>query len=310
METQTLFETTDRLYRTTEKPFLVVECKQCKLIRLSPVPKPEELSTYYPSDYWHADEGGKITALEEFYRRTVLQDHIGFLQRAIEDAKPAAGHAPLVMDVGCGGGLILRLLHEKGHAVMGMDFSIDAASIAWKQNGVPAMCASLPQAPLPDGSITLLSMFHVLEHLYEPHAYLEAAHRLLAPEGRLVIQVPNAASWQFLLFGEDWNGIDVPRHIHNFKLRDLEVLLDRCGFVPVRTKHFSLRDNPAGFAISVAPGLDPMARRVRKLRESPAVRLLKNLAHLGLIVVAIPFSFFEAICGAGSTIMIEARKKT
>jgi len=80
---------------------------------LSPVPAPSELSTYYPSDYWHADEGGKITALEEFYRRTVLQDHVGFLQKAIEHAKPSEGRAPLVMDVGCGGALLLRLLHEK-----------------------------------------------------------------------------------------------------------------------------------------------------------------------------------------------------
>ncbi len=304
-----LFQTTDRLYRTTEKVFTLVECAQCKLIRLSPAPAPEELSTYYPSNYWHADEGGKITAIEELYRRTVLQDHARFLQQAMAHAKAAEGRAPLMMDVGCGGGLLLRLMRERGHRVLGMDFSLDAASIAWRQNGVPALCASLPQPPLADASVTLLSMFHVLEHLYEPQTYLETAHRLLAPEGRLVIQVPNAASWQFLLFGEDWNGIDVPRHIHNFKLRDLEVLLDRCGFVPVRTKHFSLRDNPAGFAISIAPGLDPMARRVRKLVESPAERLLKNVAHLALIVGAIPFSFFEAICRAGSTIMIEARKK-
>lgn len=117
------------------------------------------LSTYYPSNYWHADEGGKITALEEFYRRTVLQDHVGFLQKAIDHARPAPGKPALVMDVGCGGGLLLRLLHEKGHAVMGMDFSLDAASIAWKQNGVPAMCASLPQAPLPDESISCFRCF-------------------------------------------------------------------------------------------------------------------------------------------------------
>ena len=43
-------------------------------------------------------------------------------------------------------------------------------------------------------------------------------------------------------------------------------LLDHCGFEIVRRKHFSLRDNPAGLASSLAPGLDPMARRVRKVR--------------------------------------------
>ena len=100
-------------------------------------------------------------------------------------------------------------------------------------------------------------MFHVLEHLYDPGAYLEAAHRLLRPDGRLVIQVPNAGCWQMTLLGEHWAGIDIPRHLFNFRLRDLEVLLDACGFEIARTKFFSLRDNPAGLATSLAPFARP-----------------------------------------------------
>jgi hypothetical protein len=149
----------------------------------------------------------------------------------------------------------------------------------------------------------------VLEHLYKPNEYLEAAHKLLKDDGRLVVQVPNAASWQFLMFGENWNGIDVPRHLYNFRLSDLKVLLDQCGFEVVRVKHFSLRDNPAGFSISIAPGLDPMARRIRGIVETPGQRFLKNLVHLALMVVALPYSVVEALCQAGSTVMVEARKK-
>lgn len=304
-EMTTLFHATDRLYHTTKKSFLVVECERCRLIRLYPKPRPDELATYYPSDYWHNDSGGSITAIEEFYRRMVSMDHIRFLEGAISGADGG-----LVMDVGCGGALLLRLLRERGHRVLGSDFSLDAASIAWGQNGVPAFCGTLTQAPLREESVGVLSMFHVLEHLYKPDEYLAAAHRLLKPDGRLVVQVPNAASWQFLMFGENWNGIDVPRHLHNFRLNDLYVLLDRCGFEPVRTKHFSLRDNPAGFSISIAPSLDPMARRVRKITETPAERLIKNLVHLALMVVALPFSVVEALCRAGSTVMVEAKKKS
>ncbi len=123
-------------------------------------------------------------------------------------------------------------------------------------------------------------MFHVLEHLYEPHAYMEAAHELLRPDGRLVIQVPNAASWQFLLLGENWSGLDVPRHLLTFRASDLEVLLDRCGFEAVRYKYFSLRDNPAGLATSLAPWLDPMARRVRGVRGRPAGQAAQGPAVL------------------------------
>jgi SAM-dependent methyltransferase len=153
-------------------------------------------------------------------------------------------------------------------------------------------------------------MFHVLEHLYDPVGYIEAAYRLLRPDGRLIIQVPNASSWQFLLLGKKWNGVDVPRHLINFKRQDLDALLDACGFEVLRHKHFSLRDNPAGLATSLAPGLDPMARRVRGVEETSGIKLLKDLAYFGLVVAGLPFTLVEATCRAGSTIMIEARKKS
>ena len=80
------------------------------------------------------------------------------------------------------------------------------------------------------------------------------------------------------------------------------------GFEVLRRKYFSLRDNPAGLATSLAPSLDPMARRVRGLPETARVRLLKDLAHFALLAAAVPFTLLEAAFQAGSTIMIEARK--
>jgi hypothetical protein len=131
---------------------------------------------------------------------------------------------------------------------------------------------------------------------------------LLKPGGRLIVQVPNAASWQFLLFGEHWNGLDVPRHLIDFRASDIRSLLQQKRLEVLRTKHFSLRDNPAGFASSIAPRLDPMARRVRKVEETPGGRLFRNLLYLGLTAAALPFTVLEAACGAGSTVMIDARK--
>jgi SAM-dependent methyltransferase len=301
----TLFRSTDRLYHTTDKEFSVVECIGCRLIRLHPLPTPSELRFYYPDLYWFKPADTFAAHIEEAYRRFVLMDHIRFVRRALKDADEEG----IVLDVGCGGGLFLRMLGEEGHRTVGLDFSLDAAGMAWRQNGVPAVCASLSKAPFPPGSCAGITMFHVLEHLYDPVSYIESAHRLLRPDGRLIIQVPNASSWQFLLFGKNWNGIDVPRHLINFRQRDLDALLDACGFEVLRHKHFSLRDNPAGFATSLAPWLDPMARRIQRVQESPKMRLLKDAAYFGLVSAAIPFAIVEAACRAGSTIMVEARKK-
>jgi hypothetical protein len=123
-----------------------------------------------------------------------------------------------------------------------------------------------------------------------------------------VVQVPNAASWQYRLLGPAWNGMDVPRHLFDFRVRDLEKLLRCCGFQVSRRKYFSLRDNPAGLASSMAPALDPMARRMRARKETPKARLALDLAYFALVLASLPFTLAEAACRAGSTIMIEARK--
>jgi SAM-dependent methyltransferase len=304
-----LFSGTDRLYDTTDRIFQVVECGSCRLIRLHPKPSPEELHRYSPSNYGYTPEPAAIDRIEQRYRRFVLRDHLYFVERALRESATRG----IIVDAGCGGGLFLQMLAERGAVertgpVAGLDFSMDAAHGAWWRAGVPAVCGSLSQAPFAPGSCAAVTMFHVLEHLYDPSAYLRAAHELLAPEGRLIVQVPNAACWQFLLLGERWSGIDVPRHLTDFRSSDLDRLLESCGFEVLRHKHFSLRDNPAGLATSLAPKLDPMARRVRKVTESPRQRLWKDLLYMSLVAASAPFTLLEAVCRAGSTIMVEARK--
>jgi SAM-dependent methyltransferase len=301
----TLCHGTDRLYQTTDRQFLVVECHGCRLIRLYPWPTPEEIGGYYPDNYWYDPGTDTADRLAETWRRFVLRDHVRFSRRALKES----GVAGPVLDVGCGGGLFLREMNLPHNAAFGLDFNVNAGAVAWSTNAIPVACGALPSAPFKPRSFAMITMFHVLEHLYEPTAYLEAARELLKPGGRLVVQVPNAASWQFLLLGANWTGVDIPRHLFDFQESDISNLLDYCGFEIVRRKHFSLRDNPAGLATSLAPGLDPMARRIRATPESPRGKLFKDALYFLLVLAAIPFTLVEAACRAGSTIMIEARLK-
>lgn len=304
-EFRILFDATDRLYQTTKERFRVVACSGCGLMRLLPQPSPEEAARFYPKTYWFRPDGSVAGRLEEAYRRVVLRDHVGFVQRVLRDS---AESGP-VLDVGCGGGLFLGMLRERGFRVIGLDISPDAAAVAWKRQGVPALCGSLADCALEAESCAAVTMFHVLEHLHDPRVYLNAAHRLLRPGGRLIVQVPNAACWQFRLLGSRWNGVDVPRHLFDFREADLEHLLEVSGFEILRRKYFSLRDNPAGLASSISPGLDPMARRVRPGAENLSSKLLKDAVYFALLAAAAPFTMLEAACRAGSTIMVAARKK-
>ena len=301
-----LFEATDRLYRTTTKNFQVIECRQCRLLSLFPQPSVREVRAYYPDNYWFAPENETVDRLEELYRRLVLRDHLNFVCQALRSG-PTGGP---ILDVGSGGGLFLRLLARRGYRVTGLDVSLDAARVAWKDNGVPAVCGTLSNPPLAPNSFAAVTMFHVLEHVHDPESYLAQARGLLKPGGCLIAQVPNAASWQFRLLGKNWSGLDVPRHLWDFRPHNLDLLLNRSGFEVVRRKYFSLRDNPAGLATSVAPGLDPMARRLRRISESQPMQLCKTLIYFSLVLASFPFTVLEAACRAGSTVMVEARMKS
>jgi len=299
-----LFQASDRLYHTTAKQFRVVRCTACGLLRLEPRPSADELRAYYPDNYWFASDESAASRLEEAYRRLVLRDHVRFVERALGESR---ARGPL-LDAGCGGGLFLGFMRRRGFRVAGLDISHEAAAIAWRRQQAPAVCAVLEAAPFAAASLAGITMFHVLEHLADPRAYLRAAWELLAPDGRLIVQVPNAASWQCRLLGRRWNGMDVPRHLSDFRDRDVMKLMEDCGFQIVRRKYFSLRDNPAGLASSLVPGLDPMARRVRRIAESAAARLVKDLVYGGLVAASLPFTILEAAAGAGSTVMIEGRR--
>ncbi len=293
-----LFRGTDRLYGTTSEYFPVVECTECGLVRMDPVPV--DLARFYPRNYWFKPGSSLAARLEEQYRRLLIRDHVAFVEGGLLEVGGP------VLDVGCGGGLFLGVLQERGAQVMGLDNSEEAARAAWEQNRVTVVLGDLLRAPVAKGACGVVTMFHVLEHLPDPGGFLRAARELLKPGGRLVVQVPNRDCWQYRLLGERWNGLDVPRHLTDFRASDLSKLLEQCGFRVRRRKFFSWRDNPAGLASSLAPGLDPVARNVRGLDGSGTAKLLKDLAYLGLVIASVPFAAAEAAAGAGSSVMVEA----
>jgi SAM-dependent methyltransferase len=157
--------------------------------------------------------------------------------------------------------------------------------------------ADFARAPFADSSWDVIALFHMLEHVPDPGAHLRSAHRLLAAGGHLVVAVPNFASLQRRIFGLRWNGLDVPRHLHHFRLRDLQALLEQSGFQITRTRYFSWRDSPAGLATTLAPSLDPMRSRA----AFPA-------AYALLTALCVPLALLEAALHRGSTLIVEAKR--
>ena len=97
----------------------------------------------------------------------------------------------------------------------------------------------------------------MLEHFRDPRSILVVLRDLLDADGSLVIQVPDAASWEALLLAERWNGFDIPRHPISFREKDLHSLLETSGFEIRRLERFSFGYGVTGLATSLCPGLDP-----------------------------------------------------
>jgi SAM-dependent methyltransferase len=275
---RTLFRATDRLYRVTPKEFYVVECGGCRLIRLYPWPEPSELQDY------HRRARPDSPQVPRAFERLALSDHVRFVSSAVQ--RPAR-----LLDVGCAaGGLFARMLSERGYQCVVAAYSCDTAA-------VPVVRCDLASAPFAPGTFKAVTMFHVLEHLYDPSSHLHAAHRLLQRDGKLIVQASNAASWQFLLFGESWSGLDVPRRLVSFRTRDLDSLIESCGFEILRHKHFALRDNPSSLALTLAPSL------------ARSTGLRRDVTFAMLYLAALPITALEAACRAGAAVIVEARKR-
>jgi len=100
-----------------------------------------------------------------------------------------------VLDLGCGNGTFLALFRGRGWKLYGTDFSptgIDIARHAFPDIQFFLADSTSPTAEILErvGPVDLVLSTEVIEHLYDPRAFLLNAHQLLTPGGRLVLSTP------------------------------------------------------------------------------------------------------------------------
>ncbi len=132
-------------------------------------------------------------AFEDRYRgsRDVIKER---LRAYLPFLRPLAGARTAALDLGCGRGEWLELLGEHGFAARGIDLD-DGMLAACIERGldVQNMDALAALRAQPDGSLALVSAFHLVEHIpFDLVRQLIAeALRALQPGGLLIMETPN-----------------------------------------------------------------------------------------------------------------------
>jgi SAM-dependent methyltransferase len=133
------------------------------------------------------------------------------------------------LDVGCGSGGALDGLAALGWRTFGTDIS-DAAVAETRRRGHRVWQGDLTELDIPQESMDVMNLSHVLEHVPSPRRALAVAHGILRRGGLLIIEVPNLGSVLTSVFREHSWSLDLPRHFYHFSGDTLSRLVTEVGF--------------------------------------------------------------------------------
>lgn len=213
-----------------------------------------------------------------------------------------------VLDLG-GGALLGSALRRRGLPVVAAVPTVRSVSSLLSSAGVFVVKNRLPDGCFRRGAFDVIVGKHVLEHEQDPRAAVDAMLEMLAPDGCLIIQVPNTNSWQALLLAGAWEGFDVPRHPVSFDDDSLERLLDSCGLVVASRRTGSIIEAALCLATSLCPWLDPDLRQVRGVQQNRIVEGLKDLSYCLVAIAMFPLILLELASDSGPAVLVEARRR-
>lgn len=157
---------------------------------------------------------------------------------------PAARTGALLLDIGCGGGLLAPHVSDKGYRHLGVDLGAAACAVA-RTHGVVPVRADAAHLPVADGSVDVVVAGEVLEHVSELGPVVAELARVLRPGGTLVVDtLADTLLCRVLLVHLAERLPFVPRGIHDPALFvDPDELRDRCRAGGIELELHGLRPN-------------------------------------------------------------------
>jgi 2-polyprenyl-3-methyl-5-hydroxy-6-metoxy-1,4-benzoquinol methylase len=139
-----------------------------------------------------------------------------------------------LLDIGCGHGLFLSRGRASGWTAIGIDYPSIATHYAREKLDLQVMEGDLRTIILEDhpqiSQFDLVTAWHCLEHDREPLSYLKGIVKVLAPNGKILLAVPNAGSLGMKTNHEEWVWCQQPYvHIYHFTQKSISFLAKQAG---------------------------------------------------------------------------------
>jgi len=233
-------------------------CPTCDLVFVYPLATPESLQKKlysYESGY-QSNRVEDLTVRPEYPRCKVVLDYA-------QELKPASHF----LDVGCGNGQLTYWAQKRGFNAEGVEVNERTSEYA-KSQGLKVFTGFLEDAPLESAFFDVVFLGELIEHVTDPRLMIEQCHKLLNTKGILIITTPNIdCLWSrttlqfYYWFGIPWSSVTPPYHLHQFNSTNLDLLVEKQGFVLERESY--LRIPPLKYEI----GMLHLLKRYKKSKK-------------------------------------------
>ncbi len=169
-------------------------CKACGTLVTRENVQPADLAVtqdqdeLYSKDYWLRRQSAKhgLPSLEARTRTDLPERCVHWLKLLLARRLPSAK----VLEIGCAHGGYVALLRWAGYDASGTEMSPWIVNYAKETFGVPVAAGIIEEQSIRAGSLDVIVLNDVIEHLPDPAGTLGACARLLKPDGFFIIQTP------------------------------------------------------------------------------------------------------------------------
>jgi 2-polyprenyl-3-methyl-5-hydroxy-6-metoxy-1,4-benzoquinol methylase len=221
-ELTTVFSLKD--YFFTQEEFTIQQCKKCGFRFTNPRPEEKELGPYYKTEDYLSHSNRKKTLFDKAYH--LVKNYNLRKKRRLVEKHVSKG---TIIDIGAGTGAFLNEFDPTKWNRLGLEPDSTARGIAKSNFDLELKD---PKTLGSDGinNVSVITLWHVLEHISTLNEQLKLIHEKLAENGILVIAVPMSNSFDAEHYGKYWAAYDVPRHLYHFTQDTLQRLLKKHGF--------------------------------------------------------------------------------